>query len=98
MAYLIHFFTSEETNDVGCGLESSNPCISQLSDLELARVLKTFVGNENLPDSTYVLPIIKQRKKLFLVSMEKLAVQFPKLHEVISFVSKLTACFRNVTV
>ncbi len=89
MAYVIHFFTSEETNDVGCGLESPNLSTSQLSDFELVRVLKTFVGNEDLPDSTYMLPIIEQWKKPFIATMEKWAVLFPKLNEVISLVSKL---------
>lgn len=89
MAYVINFFTSEETNEVGCGLESSKLSTSQLSDFELVRVLKTFVRNENLPDSTYVLPIIEQWKKPFLSTMEKWAVLFPKLNEVISLVSKL---------
>ena len=89
MAYVIHFFTSEETNEVGCGLKSSKLSTSQLSDFELVRVLKTFVGNEDLPDSTYVLPIIEQWKKPFLATMQKWAVLFPKLNEVISLVSKL---------
>ena len=63
MAYVIHFFTSEETNEVGCGLESSKLSTAQLSDFELVRVMKKFVGNdEHLPDSIYVLPIIEQWK------------------------------------
>lgn len=90
MAYVIHFFTSEETNEVGCGLESSKLSTAQLSDFELVRVMKKFVGNdEHLPDSIYVLPIIEQWKKAFLATMEKWAVLFPKLNEVISLVSKL---------
>lgn len=90
MAYVIHFFTSEETNEVGCGLESSKLSTAQLSDFELVRVIKRFVGNdEHLPDSTYVLPIIEQWKQLFLATMEKWAVLCPKLNEVIALVSKL---------
>lgn len=90
MTYVIHFFTSEETNDVGCGLESSKLSTSQLSDFELVRVIKKFVGNdEHLPDSTYVLPIIEQWKQPFLATMEKWAVLCPKLNEVITLVSKL---------
>ncbi len=90
MAYVIHFFTSEETNEVGCGLESSKLSTAQLSDFELVRVIKRFVGDdEHLPDSTYVLPIIEQWKQPFLATMEKWAVLCPKLNEVIALVSKL---------
>lgn len=62
-------------------LKSSKLSTSQLSDFELVRVLKTFVGNEDLPDSTYVLPIIEQWKKPFLATMQKWAVLFPKLND-----------------
>lgn len=90
MAYVIHFFTSEETHEVGCGLESSKHSTAQLSDFELVRVIKRFVDNdEHIPDSIYVLPIIEHWKKHFLATMEKWAVLCPKLNEVIALVSKL---------
>ena len=61
MVYVVHFFTSDETENVEIALESLTLNVSQLSDIKLIRALKLFVGNdEHLPDSTYALPVIPQ--------------------------------------
>ncbi len=90
MAYIIHFFTSDETNEVGCTLESSKLNNAQLSDFKLVRAMKYLIGNdEHLPDSTYARPIITPWKDFFISTMKEWAVLFPKLNEVIGLVSKL---------
>lgn len=90
MAYVIHFFTSDETSDIGVGLESASQNDNQLSDFYLVRGIKVFVGgNDHLPDSTYVIPIIEKWKISFLSYIKQWAHHFPKLNEVIGMVSKL---------
>lgn len=90
MVYVVHFFTSDETENVEIALESLTLNVSQLSDIKLIRALKLFVGNdEHLPDSTYALPVIPQWKENVLPFMKKWALHIPKLNEIISFISKI---------
>ena len=90
MVYVIHFFTSEGTEDFGFALESSKLTSSQLADFRFIRALKLFIGNdEHLPDSTYAILLLSHIKSRFLLLLEKWAGLFPKLHEAISFVSKI---------
>jgi hypothetical protein len=87
---VIHFFTSEGTEDIGFALESSKLTSSQLADFRFIRALKLFIGNdEHLPDSTYAILLLSHIKSRFLLLLDKWADLFPKLHEAISFVSKI---------
>lgn len=90
MVYVVHFFTSDETENVDIALESLTLSVSQLSDIPLIRALKQMVGNdEHLPDSTYALPIIAQWKRNVLSVLKEGASLIPKLNELISFINKI---------
>lgn len=90
MVYVVHFFTSDETENVEIALESSKLSVSQLSEIEPIRALKLLFGNdEHLPDSTYARPVIPQWKENVLPFMKKWALHIPKLNEIISFISKI---------
>lgn len=90
MVYVIHFFTSDETENVEIALESLTLSSSQLSDLELVRALKWMVGkDEHLPDSTYALPIISQWKQNVLSFMKERYSQIPQLNGIISFINNI---------
>ena len=68
MVYVIHFFTSEGTEDFGFALESSKLTSSQLADFRFIRALKLFIGNdEHLPDSTYAILLLSHIKSRFLL-------------------------------
>lgn len=80
MVYVIRFFTSDETIEQSCALESSKLTTEDLSKFQFVRILKLLIGNdEHLPDSTYVLPVISSWKELVLIFFQKWTKFFPKL-------------------